>query len=131
MQQVIIGLDTAEMLSEMEALGHSEIDFGIDELDDEDSDFNDEEEDEDDEDGDGDDENEGEWVSILDEEDQNEESDGSLGDWAKLETMRSSHPMYFAKKLTEVTVPIKLFDHGKINSENLCTETQVCLLMLS
>lgn len=59
------------------------------------------------------------WVSILDEEDQNEESDGSLGDWAKLETMRSSHPMYFAKKLTEVTVSIKLCDnHGKMNSEN-------------
>lgn len=56
MQQVIIGLDTAEMLSEMEALGHSEIDFGIDELDDEDSDFDDE--DEDDEDGDEDDDEE-------------------------------------------------------------------------
>ncbi|KAL2556168.1 Pentatricopeptide repeat (PPR) superfamily protein [Forsythia ovata] len=43
------------------------------------------------------------WVAILDDnEDQDEESDGSLGDWAKLETMRSSHPMYFAKKLTEV-----------------------------
>lgn len=55
MQQVIIGLDTAEMISEMEALGHSEIDFGIDELDDEDSDFDDdddEEEDEEDEDDD-------------------------------------------------------------------------------
>lgn len=56
MQQVIIGLDTAEMLSEMEALGHSEIDFGIDELDDEDSDFDDE--DEDDEDGDDDEDSE-------------------------------------------------------------------------
>lgn len=55
MQQVIIGLDTAEMLSEMEALGHSEIDFGIDELDDEDSEFDDED---DDEDGDEDDDEE-------------------------------------------------------------------------
>lgn len=45
MQQVIIGLDTAEMISEVELLGHSEIDFGIDELDDEDSDFHDEEDD--------------------------------------------------------------------------------------
>ncbi|KAH6783995.1 hypothetical protein C2S52_008954 [Perilla frutescens var. hirtella] len=102
--QVIIGLDTAEMLSEMEALGHSEIDFGINELDDEDSDFDDG--DEEDEDGDDDDEDEEkyekDWVSILDEEDQDEDSDGSLGDWAKLETMRSSHPMYFAKKLSEV-----------------------------
>ncbi|GFP81022.1 uncharacterized protein at3g49140 [Phtheirospermum japonicum] len=42
------------------------------------------------------------WVTILDEDDQDEESDGSLGDWAKLETMRSSHPIYFAKKLAEV-----------------------------
>ncbi|KAG6387728.1 hypothetical protein SASPL_152920 [Salvia splendens] len=99
--QVIIGLDTAEMLSEMEALGHSEIDFGIDELDDEDSEFDDE----DDEDGDADDDEENyekDWVSILDEDDQGEESDGSLGDWAKLETMRSSHPVYFAKKLADV-----------------------------
>lgn len=49
------------------------------------------------------------WVSILDEEDQDEDSDESLGDWAKLETMRSSHPMYFAKKLSEVTLFVKLF----------------------
>lgn len=48
------------------------------------------------------------WVSILDEEDQDEDSDESLGDWAKLETMRSSHPMYFAKKLSEVTLFVKL-----------------------
>ncbi|KAI3458088.1 hypothetical protein Pfo_014751 [Paulownia fortunei] len=102
--QVIIGLDTAEMISEMEALGHSEIGFGVDELDDEDSDFDDDDEDEEDEDDDGEDEDnyEKDWVAILDEEDQDEESDESLGDWAKLETMRSSHPMYFAKKLAEV-----------------------------
>ncbi|KAL2540223.1 Pentatricopeptide repeat (PPR) superfamily protein [Abeliophyllum distichum] len=100
--QVIIGLDTAEIISEMEALGHSEIDF--DELDDDDSDFDDEEDnDEDSDDGEDDDNYEKDWVAILDnDEDQDEESDASLGDWAKLETMRSSHPMYFAKKLTEV-----------------------------
>lgn len=57
------------------------------------------------------------WVSILDEEDQGEESDGSLGDWAKLETMRSSHPVYFAKKLADVSVTLKLFDnHANIYS---------------
>ncbi|KAL8557297.1 hypothetical protein ACS0TY_004651 [Phlomoides rotata] len=98
--QVIIGLDTAEMLSEMEALGHTEVDFGIDDLDDEDSDFDDD--DENDEDGEDDDEDEKDWVSILDEDDQDEESDGSLGDWAKLETMRSSHPMNFARTLSDV-----------------------------
>lgn len=49
------------------------------------------------------------WVSVLDdeEEDLDEDSDGSIGDWAKLETMRSSHPMHFAKKLVEVTLLIK------------------------
>ena len=41
------------------------------------------------------------WVSIL--EDDND-SDDSLGDWAKLETMRSSHPMDFAKQLAEVSI---------------------------
>ncbi|XP_057463007.1 uncharacterized protein At3g49140-like isoform X4 [Actinidia eriantha] len=41
------------------------------------------------------------WDSILDDEDE-EDYDESLGDWAKLETMRTSHPMYFAKKLAEV-----------------------------
>ncbi|KAL7146253.1 hypothetical protein ABFS83_06G028100 [Erythranthe nasuta] len=121
--QVIIGLDTAEMIREMEALGHSEIDFGMDDLDDEDSDFDDEEDDdeeddEDDEDDDGeDDENyDKDWVAILDEEDQDEESDESLGDWAKLETMRSSHPMYFAKKLAEVVSddPVDCMDQPSV-----------------
>ncbi|KAL0304332.1 UNVERIFIED_CONTAM: hypothetical protein Sradi_6301300 [Sesamum radiatum] len=101
--QVIIGLDTTEMLSEMEAL--SELGFGINELDDDDSDFDEDEDEEDEDDDDGgedDDDYEKDWVGILDEQDEDEESDGSLGDWAKLETMRSSHPMYFAKKLAEV-----------------------------
>ncbi|KAA3473348.1 FMN-binding split barrel [Gossypium australe] len=42
-----------------------------------------------------------EWVAALEDEDDQDDSDGTLGDWAKLDTMRSSHPMYFAKKLTE------------------------------
>ncbi|KAL0358923.1 UNVERIFIED_CONTAM: hypothetical protein Sangu_0741700 [Sesamum angustifolium] len=98
--QVIIGLDNAEMISEMEALGHSEIDFGIEELENEDS-YDDEDE-EDADDGEDEDNYEKDWVAILDEEDQDEEFDGTLGDWAKLGTMRSSHPMYFAQKLAEV-----------------------------
>ena len=40
-QQVIIGFDAMEMLSEMESLGTSEIDFGVDEIEDEDSDVED------------------------------------------------------------------------------------------
>ncbi|KAH9328159.1 hypothetical protein KI387_000267, partial [Taxus chinensis] len=34
------------------------------------------------------------WISFLEEE--------SLGDWAKLETMHSVHPIYFSRKLAEV-----------------------------
>lgn len=139
MQQVTIGIDTAEMLGQIESLGQPEIDFGIDELDDEDSDVDgegddDNEEDDDDDDGMDDDDDYEEvtslsveidtwgqwdynavcqpwliclqdWVSILDhEDDENEGSEGSLGDWAKLDTMRSSHPMHFARRLTEVTL---------------------------
>ena len=57
MQHVIIGLDTREMLSEMELTGPAEIDFGIEEIEDEDSELDDDngdddEEDEDDEDDD-------------------------------------------------------------------------------
>ncbi|CAA0824657.1 Pentatricopeptide repeat (PPR) superfamily protein [Striga hermonthica] len=89
-----------ETISETGALSHAEIDFGIDELDDSgfdaDEDDDDEEEDEDES---GEDEDDTDWVASLDED---EESDDSLGDWAKLETMRYSHPMYFAKKLAEV-----------------------------
>ncbi|KAB5516864.1 hypothetical protein DKX38_027512 [Salix brachista] len=40
-------------------------------------------------------------VVVLDD-DEEDDSDEDLGDWAKLETMSSSHPMYFAKKLAEV-----------------------------
>uniref|UniRef100_A0A803M054 Uncharacterized protein n=1 Tax=Chenopodium quinoa TaxID=63459 RepID=A0A803M054_CHEQI len=43
------------------------------------------------------------WVDILEVEEDHVDSDESLGDWAKLETMRASHPMYFAKKISEVT----------------------------
>ena len=42
------------------------------------------------------------WVSVLDDDDDVDDSDEALGDWAKLETMRASHPMFFAKKLAEV-----------------------------
>lgn len=37
------------------------------------------------------------------------DSDETLGDWAKLDTMRYSHPMYFAKKLAEVIVHCQYF----------------------
>lgn len=51
MQQVLVGLDTMEMINEMELFGPSEVDFGFEELDDEAT--NDEGDDDDD---DGDDE---------------------------------------------------------------------------
>ncbi|XP_021765009.1 uncharacterized protein At3g49140-like [Chenopodium quinoa] len=97
---VIIGLDTKEILSEMELSGPATIDFGIEEIDEEDSDFD---EDEDEGEDDDDDEFDGDWVDILEVEEDHVDSDESLGDWAKLETMRASHPMYFAKKISEVT----------------------------
>lgn len=50
MQQVIVGLDTAEMLSELESLSESEIDFEFDEFDAEDNDVDDESDDEDEDD---------------------------------------------------------------------------------
>ncbi|CAN4085820.1 unnamed protein product [Withania somnifera] len=113
--QVIIGLDTAEMLSELESFGQSEVDYGIDDFDDEDSDIDDEDdldEDDNDDDGDSDSDYDKDWVAILDDEDQDGDYDESPGDWAKLETMRSSHPMYFAKKIAEVVTddPVDFMD---------------------
>ncbi|GJR42197.1 hypothetical protein Tco_1310300, partial [Tanacetum coccineum] len=100
--QVIIGLDTTEMVSEMELIGQAESDYDDMEEEDEDSGTDDDDEDADDDDEDdesGDYENE--WVSLLEDEEDGEDSDESLGDWAKLETMRSSHPMHFAKQLAQ------------------------------
>jgi hypothetical protein len=45
-----------------------------------------------------------EWLAVLSDEDEQDDDDETLADWAKLETMRFSHPMDFAKKLTEVDV---------------------------
>ncbi|KAJ6340085.1 hypothetical protein OIU77_007939 [Salix suchowensis] len=70
-----------EMLSEMESLGTSKIDFGVDEIEDDDSDVEDGG-DEDDDDYDED------LVAVLDDSDEEDGSDEELGDWAKLETMR-------------------------------------------
>lgn len=102
--QVIVGFDTLEMIKEMELSNPSEIDFGFDDFEDEDSDFDDEDDDDDDEDNDdGEDEKyEKDWVAIMEDDEDEDDSDETIGDWAKLDTMRSSHPMYFAKKLAEV-----------------------------
>ncbi|XP_041010819.1 uncharacterized protein At3g49140-like isoform X3 [Juglans microcarpa x Juglans regia] len=112
--QVIIGLDTMEILSEMELEGPTEIDFGIEEIEDEDSDVEDDdnEEDAEEEDNDEDDDYDTDWVAVLEDEDDEDDSDETLADWAKLETMRSSHPMQFAKKLAEVAsdAPIDWMD---------------------
>ncbi|KAK7283599.1 hypothetical protein RIF29_13223 [Crotalaria pallida] len=101
--QVIVGVDATEMISEMDLSGPSEIDFGIEEIDDQDTDdLDDSDEEEEDEDEDEDEDYDSEWVVSLSDEDGQEDSDETLADWAKLETMRSSHPMYFAKKLAEI-----------------------------
>ncbi|XP_009589586.1 uncharacterized protein At3g49140-like isoform X2 [Nicotiana tomentosiformis] len=51
------------------------------------------------------------WVSILDDE-EDHNGDPDLGYWATLETMRSSHPIDFAKAITEVVTddPIDFMD---------------------
>ncbi|GMI75550.1 hypothetical protein like AT5G24060 [Hibiscus trionum] len=99
--QVLIGFDTTEIMKEIELSGPLEVDFGIEEIDDEDFDIEDEDEDDDD-DGDDDEDYDEEWIAAFEDEADQDDSDGTFGDWAKLETMRSSHPMYFAKTLTEV-----------------------------
>ncbi|XP_071732630.1 uncharacterized protein At3g49140-like [Rutidosis leptorrhynchoides] len=100
--QVIIGLDTSEMVSEMESLGLSDDDSGFE---DEDSDIDDGEEDDDDDNGNY----VKDWVSVLEDDD---DSDGSVGDWANLETMRSHHPIDFANQLADFVsdVPINYMD---------------------
>ncbi|KAK8686570.1 hypothetical protein V6N13_125594 [Hibiscus sabdariffa] len=102
--QVLIGFDTSEIMKEIELSGPLEVDFGIEEIDDEDIDDEDEDEEDDDDDDDDDDDEDydAEWIAAFEDEGDQDDSDGTLGDWAKLETMRSSHPMYFAKMLTEV-----------------------------
>ncbi|KAI9160998.1 hypothetical protein LWI28_013534 [Acer negundo] len=96
--QVIVGFDTSEMMKEMELSGPAEINFRIEGAEDEDSDVDDDDEEEENEDYDED------WVNVLEDEDDDDEDDDdeTVGDWAKLETMRSSHPMYFAKKIAQV-----------------------------
>ncbi|KAI4347597.1 hypothetical protein L6164_008398 [Bauhinia variegata] len=98
--QVIVGVDTMEMISEMDLPGPSEIDFGIEELDDQDSDDLDENDEEEEDEDENDDYDSG-WAAVISDEDEVDDDD-SLADWAKLDTMRSSHPMYFAKKLAEI-----------------------------
>ncbi|XP_058779145.1 uncharacterized protein At3g49140 isoform X2 [Vicia villosa] len=104
--QVIIGVDTMEMISEMDLSGPSEIDFGIEEIDDQDTDdlegSDEEDEDEDENEDENEDYDSEEWLAVLSDEDEQEDDDETLADWAKLETMRFSHPMDFAKKLTEI-----------------------------
>ncbi|XP_057995440.1 uncharacterized protein At3g49140 isoform X2 [Hevea brasiliensis] len=100
-EQTIIGFDAMEMISEMELVGSSEIDFGIEEIEEEDGDV---EDDEDEDEDDGDEDYDGDLVAVIEDEDEEDDSDEALGDWAKLETMRSSHPMYFAKKIAQVAL---------------------------
>ncbi|CAI0403139.1 unnamed protein product [Linum tenue] len=87
--QAIIGFDTEDMISEMELLNNSGIDFeGID---DEDSDAEEE---------DDDDDYDEEIVAVLeDDDDVDGDDDSDDEDW---EDEDSSHPMYFAKRLTQI-----------------------------
>ncbi|CAN1751497.1 Uncharacterized protein At3g49140 [Linum perenne] len=95
--QAIIGFDSEDMANEMELLENNG-DFEFDDSDEEDSDG---EEDSDDDDYDEDIEAILEEDSEDDDDDDDDDED-DVGDWANLETMDSSHPMYFAKRLTQV-----------------------------
>ncbi|CAN4099481.1 unnamed protein product [Withania somnifera] len=108
--QVIIGLDTSEIQSKMESSGYSEIDYHIDEFDDEDIGI-DYEDNTDDDDDDGDDDDDDDWVSVLDDE-EDQSGDPDLENWATLETMLSSHPIHFANQISEVVTdnPIDFMD---------------------
>ncbi|KAI4330911.1 hypothetical protein MLD38_029151 [Melastoma candidum] len=99
--QLIIGLDASGLIPEMELSGPADVDFGIEEIVDDDEGDEDEDEDED-EDGSEDVDYDQDWVSVLEDEDEGSESDENPGDWATLETVCSAHPMDFAKKLAEV-----------------------------
>lgn len=100
--QVLIGLDKIETFNEMELSGQSDIDFGIEEFSDEDGNISDDDDDGDDDDGDDDSDDEEDWVAFLEDGEDELGSSDTLGDWANLETMRSSHPMYFARRIAEV-----------------------------
>ncbi|KAJ0248661.1 Uncharacterized protein HA466_0157310 [Hirschfeldia incana] len=105
--QVIVGFDTMEMIKDMELSTPSGIGFEIEEMEDGITEV--EDENKSGEDGDeGEDKDDEEWVAVLEEGDEDDDddyvsdSDESLGDWANLETMRTCHPMYFARRIAEV-----------------------------
>lgn len=47
-------------------------------------------------------------MAAFTDDDEQDDDDETLADWAKLETMQSSHPMYFAKKLAEVDITVNM-----------------------
>ena len=61
-------------------------------------------------------------MAVLSDDDEQEDADETLEDWVKLETMRSSHPMYFAKKLAEVDIHIsfRMFIKGRSLEVPIC-----------
>ncbi|KAF9617762.1 hypothetical protein IFM89_038524 [Coptis chinensis] len=62
------------------------------------------------------------WVDVLDDEEDDMDSDETLGDWAKLGTMRSSHPMYFAKKMSEAASDNPMMDCMYQPPSGLCIQ---------
>lgn len=88
--QVIIGLDNLELLTEIGATGSSAFSFGVDEVisEDEDLEYDSEEDD-----------------LVIFEEEEEEGSDDVISempnDWSHAETMQATHPVYFARKLSE------------------------------
>ncbi|MCL7043485.1 hypothetical protein MKW94_012201, partial [Papaver nudicaule] len=56
------------------------------------------------------------WVSVL--EGDEDDSDETLGDWAELETMRSCHPTYFAKNMSENSYKVDIKKVGTAKGDS-------------
>lgn len=89
--QVIIGLDNAELLNELEMSSSSDFDFDLEETTEDGSDTDTDDDLDYDEDSSDD----------MEDDDDDLISSESSNNWTNLETMRFSHPMYFARKVAE------------------------------
>ncbi|PKA52445.1 Uncharacterized protein AXF42_Ash020406 [Apostasia shenzhenica] len=93
---VIIGLDNIEILTEIEAFGPSEFDFGLEVASSEDDEIDDDSEEDE------------EIIFEEEEEDDDYATSKILNDWSHPETMHATHPFYFAHKIAEVVSNINM-----------------------
>lgn len=94
--QVIIGLDNIDLLDELEMTTSSDFDFGIEDITNNDIDI------------DADDSSDEDSFTIVEDDDVDLFSSESSNIWTNLETMKSSHPLYFARKVAETVSNINM-----------------------